>query len=442
MAAHAGHTIQGSTLRRVLLVNPSSQKLGWIRRFQLPPLALLQVAASTPDGWDVAICDETVERLPDLGSFDLIGITAMTHQARRAYAIADEARASGIPVVLGGIHPTVLPHEAGPHADAVVIGEAEPVWAGLLGDISDGRLAPVYSTPEPTGDVLRVPWPRRAALEGRPYLTRQTLQASRGCPYDCPFCTVTPTFGRRFRYREAEDVLAEVRSLPGKLVVFLDDNLLGDRSRALPLLQGLAGLDKRWAAQVTLAFAEDAELLRLVARSGCLGLFVGVEGLSGASAHLAKRRSRVPQADLVRRVQDAGVLVEVSLIFGFDDQDEGVFDEAVRFVDECGPCGATFHILTPYPGTAFFRQFEAEGRLLHKDWPRYNHNEVVYRPAGMSPERLYRGSVEAKKAVYSWPSLLSRVARNPHHRLANLAYNVFRRAPNTGLDPDGPPEDA
>ena len=225
----------------------------------------------------------------------------------------------------------------------------------------------------------------------------------------------------------------EVGRLPGEFLLFLDDNLLGDPRRAIPILEGLVPMGKRWVTQTTLHFAEDLELLALMRRSGCMGVFVGVEGLSCGLAGLPKLRARLPMAELVRRVQGAGILVEVSMIFGFDDHGPEVFEEAVGFVKECAPSGATFHILTPYPGTRLFRQFEEEGRLLHRKWHRYNHSQVVFLPRRMSPGELYAGWVGARSAAYAWPSILSRVARNPHHRLANLAYNVFRRAPNVRL---------
>ncbi len=418
---------------RLLLVYPATEKLGWVRRFQLPSLALQQVAAATPSEWEVLLADEVHEEVPFDGLFDLVGITAMTHQALRAYAIADRFRARGVPVVLGGMHPTVLPDEALGHADAVVVGEAEPVWATLLADLLAGRLAPLYKAPVPTGDTLVIPWSSRDLFAGRKYLTTQTLQASRGCPYDCPFCVTTNYFGNQFRYRPPEEILAELRTFDRKLTVFLDDNLLGDPARAVPILEGMAGLGLRWGGQTGLRFAEDPNLVRLVARSGCIGLFVGIESVSGANAGLAKSRSRSSHKELIRRVQEAGIIVEASFVFGFDDHDESVFEETLRYVEECSPSIPTFHILTPYPGTSLFEQYEREGRLLHRDWDRYNHNEVVFRPKQMSPERLYRGWVEARQEAYSWSSVLGRVARNPNPRFTNFAYNLLRKGPNDSL---------
>lgn len=418
---------------RLLLIYPATHKLGWARRFQLPSLSLQMVAAATPPHWEVVMADEVHDRIPFDGDFTLVGITAMTHQAVRAYEIADAFRSKGIPVVLGGIHPTVLPEEARLHADAVVIGEAEPVWEQLLEDLLADRLRDCYQAPIPTGDRLTIPMARREILSGRPFLTTKTLQASRGCPYNCPFCIVTNYFGNSFRYREPEEVLAELRSYEGGLMVFLDDNLLGDPERAKPILAGMKGLGLRWGGQANLRFAEDPELVRLVAESGCAGIFVGIESVIGSQANHPKTGSRYSQADLIKRIRDAGIVLEASIIFGFDDHDESIFEKTVRYLEQCKPSLPTFHLLTPYPGTALFREFDQQGRLLHKDWKRYNHTEVVYRPRLMSPERLYHGWLTARKEAYTWPALFSRVLANPRARLTTFAYNFLRKGPNDQL---------
>jgi radical SAM superfamily enzyme YgiQ (UPF0313 family) len=418
---------------RLLLIYPATHKLGWVKYFQLPSLSLQQVAAVIPAHWQVTLVDESQDSIPDGSDFDLVGITAMTHQATRAYEIADQFRRNGVPVIMGGMHPTVMPEEALTHADAVVIGEAEPVLATLLDDFLAGRLQKIYRAPIAQDDRLEIPWPRREILAGKRYLTTQTVQVSRGCPYDCDFCTVTHYFGNRFRYREAADILAEIRSLPRKLVIFLDDNLLGDPAKARPILEGMAEMGIRWGSQTSLRFAEDRELLKLVARSGCIGLFVGIESVTGAYSQLSKSSGKSLQADLMKRVRDAGIILETSLIFGFDDHDQSIFEKTLRFVEECVPSVPTFNILTPYPGTKLFQQYLQEGRLLHQDWSRYNHSEVVFRPLLMSPEQLYRGWLEARKAAYTIPSILSRVWNNPGRRLTNLAYNLLRKGPNDRL---------
>lgn len=424
----------GMTTRpRLLLVYPATHKLGWVRRFQLPSFSLTLVAACTPSEWDVVLVDESQEDIPFEGVYDAVGITAMTHQAVRAYQIADRFRARGIAVIMGGMHATVLPDEALEHADAVVIGEAEPVLARLLDDLRAGRLEQRYSS-VPSGDTLVTPWARRDILAGRKYLTTQTLQVSRGCPHDCPFCTVTPYFGRSFRYRDPEDILAEMRTFDRKLTVLLDDNILGDPERAKPILKGMAELGLRWGGQANLRFAEDPELVRLLAQSGCIGIFVGLESVAGAHANHPKTGSRYSQADLIKRVRDAGIVLEASLIFGFDDHDESVFETTIRYLEECQVSIPTFNILTPYPGTALFRQFDAESRLLHKDWQRYDHSQVVFRPKLMTPERLYQGWVAARREVYRWPSIFSRVMSGPSARFTNLAYNVLRRGGVYGED--------
>jgi radical SAM superfamily enzyme YgiQ (UPF0313 family) len=377
--------------------------------------------------------DESQDSIPNGRDFDLVGITAMTHQAPRAYELADRFKREGVPVVMGGMHPTVMPDEALCHADSVVIGEAEGVMDTLLSDCIGGRMAKVYEAPIPQGDELLYPWPRREILAGKRYLTTQTIQASRGCPYDCDFCTVTQYSGNRFRYRDPADILAEIRSFPRKFVIFLDDNLLGDPAKARPILEGMADSGIRWGSQTSLRFAEDPELLKLVVRSGCIGLFVGIESVTGPYSALAKSSGQSSQADLMKRVRDAGLILETSLIFGFDDHDQSIFEKTLRFVEECSPSVPTFNLLTPYPGTKLFQQFEREGRLLHRDWSRYNHSEVVFRPKLMSPEQLYRGWLEARKEAYRWPSILSRVWKNPGRRITNLAYNILRKGPNDRL---------
>lgn len=419
---------------RLLLIYPATHTLGWVKRFQLPSLSLNQVAAATPREWQVTIVDEVQEKLSFDGHYDLVGITAMTHQALRAYQIADSFRERGIPVVLGGIHPTVLPDEASLHADAVVIGEAEPVWAGLLDDLRNGKLEKFYRS-VPSGDRLEIPWARRELLAGRTYLTTQTLQASRGCPYDCPFCTVTPHFGRTFRYRDPEDILAELRSYQGKLTVFLDDNILGDPLKAKPILTGMVGMGLRWGGQANLRFAEDPEMVRLLAASGCIGIFVGLESADGLHANHPKTSSRSSQADLIKRIRDTGVVVEASVIFGFDDHDQGIFERTVRYLETCAPSLPTFHILTPYPGTALFDQFQREGRMLHTDWSRYDHGQVVYRPRLMSPEQLYRGWVDARREAYSWSTIGARIMQSPG-KAVNLLYNILRRGGIYGREYD------
>lgn len=429
-----------SAAPRLLLIYPATHKIGWAKYFQLPSLSLQQVAAVTPRNWDVTLVDESQDAVPCGRGFDLVGITAMTHQAPRAYEIADQFRLEGVPVIMGGMHPTVMPEEALTHADAVVIGEAESVMARLLSDFLSGRLEKVYRAPIPQDEKLIVPWSRREILSGKRYLTTQTVQASRGCPYDCAFCTVTQYFGNRFRYRDAADVLAEIRSFPRKLVIFLDDNLLGDPVKAKPILEGMAELGIRWGSQTSLRFAEDPALLKLVVRSGCIGLFVGIESVSGPYSLLAKSSGQSTQADLMKRVRDAGLILEASFIFGFDDHDQSIFEKTLRYVEECSPSVPTFNLLTPYPGTKLFQQYEKEGRILHREWHRYNHSEVVFQPKLMSPEQLYLGWMGARKEAYTWPSIFSRLRKNPGRRFTNLAYNLLRKGPNDRLKAAGSDE--
>ena len=264
-----------------------------MKRFQLPSHSLQQVAAAVPASWEVTLVDEVHEDIPFGERFDLVGITAMTHQATRAYEIADRFRAGG-----SGGHGRDPPDGAprrGPRPCRCGGGRRGGACHGALLDGSPARTAcPPLPGAAPRRRLLTVPWPRREILAGKRYLTTQTLQASRGCPYDCPFCTVTPYFGRSFRYRDPEDILAELRTFSGKLTVFLDDNILGDPERARPILKGMVGMGLKWGGQANLRFAEDPELVRLVADSGCIGIFVGIESVTGSYANLPKTAAALP----------------------------------------------------------------------------------------------------------------------------------------------------
>lgn len=413
-------------MNKVLLIYPATEKLGWIRYFQLPPLSLQQLAVVTPENWEIRILDERQEKIPFEESFDLVGITAMTHQACRAYEIADVFKKQGTPVVLGGIHPTVMPDEALTHADSVVIGEAEDIWPELLSDLLNQKLKQKYQLPIPTDSHLYLPWKEKSVFNRRKYVTIQMLQVSRGCPYDCEFCVTSNYFGKSFRYRCPEDVLAELRSFSGKLTIFVDDNILGDPERAKPILKRMIGMGIKWGGQASLRFAEDQEMIGLVAKSGCIGIFLGVESIEGEFSSLSKVGSKSSAADLIRRIRDRGIVAEVSTIFGFDDHDESVFEKTVRFMEKAEVSIPTYHILTPYPGTSLFEKFDREGRLLHKDWSHFDHSQLVFKPKNMTSEQLVNGMKWANQESYKWSSIGKRVMKGPG-KTTHLLYNILRR---------------
>lgn len=423
----------------LLLINPWKSTSNWIRYFQLPPISLFQVAASVPEHWDITLWDENVQGVYRGGfEADLVGLTAMTAQADRAYELADAARSEGRAAVLGGIHPSSLPDEAAAHADTVVVGEAEPVLHELLSDFERHALKPLYRSGEfPPLD--RVP-PPRTDLEPRlRYLTRNLPQTARGCPWDCDFCSVVPVFGRRFRHRPLRDVLVQIEALPGRFVLFLDDNINANPAYCAELLAGMASMGRRWVGQASLSIAKHRGLLELAQKSGCMGLLVGLETIgAGRVDTFRKLGAAGPPEEAVRRIQDHGIALEGSFIFGLDGDTPEVFERTVAWAEEVHLCTGTFQLLTPYPGTRLHERLSAEGRILTRDWDRYTQDQVVIRPAGMSPERLWEGFVWARKTFYRTGSIARRVWYQTAHRPRHFAYNILRRGSNASLRGRGP----
>jgi len=397
-------------VRRLILIAPS-QRTGKSALF--PPLSLAVVAALTPDDWEVSLVDEAVEPvdLDRVAGADLVGITVMTPLAPRAYELTTELRRRGVRVVLGGLHPTALPEEAAQHADAVVVGEAEGVWRHVLADAARGHLRRIYG-PAPRPDLTRLPFARRDLFREGAYLTTATVQTSRGCPFSCDFCSVTRFFGRTYRCRPVAEVVREVSSLGSRLVFFVDDNIFGAPSRARELFLRLAPLRLRWVGQASINIARNLELLKLAARSGCRGLFIGLESLVPDNLRRVGKSLLNRVADYreaVARIQGHGIGVEGAFIFGLDHDDPGVFARTVEFAHKVRLAAAQFGILTPFPGTPLRNRLERERRILDRDWGRYTISNVVFRPLGMSPEALQEGFEWAYRTFYSYSSIIGRL---------------------------------
>ncbi|HMK77488.1 MAG TPA: radical SAM protein, partial [Thermodesulfobacteriota bacterium] len=366
---------------------------------------------------------------------DLVGITGMLMHAPRVYEIARRFRERGIPVVLGGPHASSLPREAKEHVDAVVIGEAEKVWAGLIEDLKKGQLQPFYRA-NSFCSMEKLPFPRLELLHKEAYMTINCVQTSRGCPHQCDFCHVSYFFGKTYRCRPVDEVIEEVKRLEGDFIVFVDDNIGGNRRYAKELFTRLKPLKKKWASQASLTLARDPELLRLAAESGCVSLFVGIESLSPENLRdVNKAFNQACQfEEAIRALHDHDIMILAGFIFGLDHDDEGVFERTLRFCQKNRIELPSFFILTPLPGTTLFQRMESEGRLLHKDWGQYNGATVVFKPRLMTEETLQHGFHWACKEGYSWSSIFKRVF-HPQQRfftrvLSNIAYrSIVQKAP-------------
>lgn len=402
---------------KILLINPGFEGVKK-KKGLFPPLNLAVVAAHTPDHHQVEIIDEHVSEVPTDPKVDLIGITVMTSFAPRAYRLADSFRKKGIPVALAGMHPSALPDEALTHADAVVIGEAETVWPQLLIDAEKGRLKGVYQAKD-RPDLSSLPLPRRDLWRRQDYLLPYTVQTTRGCPFRCSFCAVSKFFGRTYRFRPIPEVIKEVRNIPGRIVLFVDDNIVGDIKYAKELFTALMPLKKQWIGQGSINMAQDEELLRLAMKSGCLGMFIGLESVSRENLKsINKQVNLVNIREAVTRIHRFGIGIEGAFIFGFDHDQEDVFRRTLEFVEEMRLEGAQFGVLTPFPGTELFRQMEAAKRIIERDWSKYTVNRVVFKPLQMSAQRLQEGLDWAWQNFFSYRSIFKRLG-------------VFRR--NLGL---------
>jgi radical SAM superfamily enzyme YgiQ (UPF0313 family) len=363
----------------------------------------------------------------------------MVMHASRAYQIALKFRQRGIPVVMGGPHASSLPLEVKEHVDAVVVGEAEDVWKGLIEDFRKGCLKPFYKA-DTYCSMKGFPPPRLDLLRKDAYMTVNCVQTTRGCPHRCDFCHVTHFFGKTYRCRPVEEVIDEVRVLEGEFVVFVDDNIAGNRAYAKELFARLKPLKKKWASQASVTLTRDPELLRLAAESGCVSLFLGIESLSSENLEeVNKGFNQVQQfEEAIRALHDHDIMIVAGFIFGLDHDDEGVFERTLRFCERNRIELPSFFILTPLPGTPLFQRMDAEGRLLHKDWVKYNGATVVFKPKLMTEETLQRGFNWVCQEAYSWGSILKRVF-HPQQRfitrlLSNMAYrSIAQKAPESHI---------
>jgi radical SAM superfamily enzyme YgiQ (UPF0313 family) len=392
---------------------------GWSRTsiwkgfmFRFPYLSVTTLAALTPAGWDITIADENVSPLDFDEQVDLVGITALTPLAPRAYEIAAEFRKRGVKVVMGGFHATWLPEEAGRHVDTVVIGEAESVWKEILADFTDDRMQRVYQGKKSEG-ISGVPVARRDLLDRSGYFFINTMQTTRGCPFDCEFCSVTAFYGHSYRMRPLDEVEKELHSLKGNanFLFIVDDNIAGSPDYAKKLFRVFKKFRFKWLSQASVTFAENSELLRLAQESGCFGMFMGFESLSqDALNRLNKRFNKAEKyAELIKRIHDHGMGIQGSFIFGYDWDTRDTFEEVLEFVEKVRLDSVLFTILTPFPGTRVFERMKRDERLITEDWRLYDMAHAVFRPKNMEPEELETKFLEANRKFYSAGSMLKRL---------------------------------
>lgn len=433
---------------KILLVQPSrlepdgrvyKNKTRWLLGMTLP-----YVAALTPAGADVTIRDDMFEEIPYHEPFDLVGLTCMSHQASRAYQIADEFRRRGVPVVIGGFHATLAPDEVLEHADAVVVGEAEEVWPRVIEEAASKRLSGTYRSQKLT-DMKGLPVPRYDLIDlGRYKIPNLPAQTTRGCPYACNYCEVTQVYGAKFRYRPVDEVVEEVKALIRlrgrryKFVYFVDDIFNAHRKHAFAVMEGLMPLKVNWTCLCTANVGDDTEMLKLMRKSGCLHINIGMESVSPESLKSVNKKQNHADkySEQFANIRKHGIEFSLNVMFGLDGDTTDTFDATVaKLIEYKAPMSFMF-ILSPRVGLKIRDDLLAQGRVDHSDWDRYHSYEVVFQPKNMTREELLDGFWRAQRKFYSWNSMARRLLPPNRHTVQSLIPNLFfRRAVNKGIHP-------
>jgi radical SAM superfamily enzyme YgiQ (UPF0313 family) len=405
---------------RLTLIQPAiGHRRGepYIRSWQMEPLPIASLTALTPPWAELRFYDDRLETIPYDEPTDAVALPVETYTARRAYQIASEYRRRGVPVLMGGFHPTLVPDEALRYAEAIVTGEAEGVWAELLDDLRHRTLRRHYRGT--AGSLAGLATDRRL-FEGKRYLPIGLIETGRGCRFPCEFCAIQSFFERTYRARPPEDVVAELAAQRHRrrLFFFVDDNFAGDIRAGKALLPRLAGLKLRWITQMSINAAHDEEFVAEMARCGCRGVLIGFESLDQDNLRLMRKgfnTMRGGYGAALANLRRYGIGVYGTFVFGYPNDTAASFDQAVDFAIEQGMYVAAFNHLTPFPGTSLYQRLRDEGRLRFAAWwldPGYRYNDLPFKPARLSPQEITQGCVAARRRFYAWSSILKRGLRN------------------------------
>jgi radical SAM superfamily enzyme YgiQ (UPF0313 family) len=391
-----------------------------------PPLGLATLAGYLDETDEITLQDEHVETLDLDDQPELVVIQVYITNARRAYRLADHYRGKGAYVCLGGLHITALPEEAAVHADSIFLGPGEATWPAFLKDFRAGCPQKRYISSERT--LQGLPRIRRDLIKRPLYLVPNSLVVSRGCPHHCDFCYKESFYagGKSFYTRTVDQALDEIASLPGRHLFFLDDHLFGNPRFAAALFDGMQGMGRLWQAAGTVGAVLQPGLLEKAAASGLRSLFIGFETLNPENLRQQRKGQNVNRdyAAAIRRLHEHGVMVNASFVFGMDEDDETVFERTAAWAVQQGIETATFHILTPYPGTALYKRMQAQGRITSYNWDLYDTRHVVFQPSRMTPEALEAGYWQSYRDFYRWSAIFEGAWTKPDlpGRLRHLAY--------------------
>jgi radical SAM superfamily enzyme YgiQ (UPF0313 family) len=428
---------------KIKLIAPHEQSednISSAQTFKMQKVNLPLLAALTPPEHSVRIVDEAFAPDDFDEEVDLVGITVMTDLALRAYEIADSYRQRDVKVVMGGIHATVLPGEALQHADAVVLGEAEEVWPKLLSDVASGKIQKLYCANKIT-HLNGMPVPRRD-LYPKPKQKGYTpiaigIETARGCPYDCEFCSIGSVMGRQYRSRPIPEVLVEIESINSPHLFFVDDTLALNRPTAKRLFTKITPFRLKWAGQGPVSLAEDPELLKLMRRSGCVGLLIGFESIQKEIHDGMKKikNLKIDFSEAIHRFHNEGIAILGAFIFGFDHENKDVFDQTLEFTMKNRLDCIELRILTPFPGTRLYKRLLEEGRLFVPNWwlQGYPPDTLLFQPKGMTAQDLIEGFIGLNRQTYSYGSIIKRffginpLKRDPFGCLVYAGSNLATR---------------
>lgn len=422
---------------RLTLIYPSvgrKPNRPYVRAWQMEPLSMAVLASLTPSDVDLRFYDDRMEAIPFDEPTDLVAISVETFTALRAYRIARRFRERGVPVVMGGYHVTLAPEEAAEEADAIIVGDAEPVWRQMLDDAARRRLEPIYDgRGRRTLSGVR---PRREIFDGKDYQNITLVEFARGCNFTCDFCSITAFHHASQNHRPADEVAAEMERTGSRRFFIVDDNIVSQPQKARELCRALIPLGVRWVGQASIHISRDDELLRLMVESGCCGVLIGMESLDPANLRDMGKEWNLHNGgyeESLKRFRDHGLAVYGTFVFGYDNDDRDVVRRSVDFAVEQKLFLAAFNHLIPFPGTPLYRRLESEGRLLSPKWwldPESRVGDVAFRPKKMEPEELEELCLDARRRFYRWGSLFRRMGdfhanlKNPTMAAVYLGLNL------------------
>jgi len=414
-------------MKKLLLIEPAVkmqyrtskirvfEKIANKEYFKKPSLALGVIAGLTPPNWEIKIIQGPGDKFEYNDQPDLVGITAVTHTAKRGYEIATEFRKHGVKVIMGGIHPTILPEEALQHCDSVCVGEAESVWGDVIKDVESGQLRRIYKA-NSLLELTKYTSPRRDLMSKQKssmFNPGVFIEASRGCPYNCDFCSVSNIHGRKIRYRSTDKLIKEIESIKGKKFFFVDNNIVANIQKAKELFRALIPLKIKWTGQATISIARDPALLKLAVESGCKGLLIGVESVTDDGLHKYNKNPGNFQelASALKVLKDHGIRVLAHMVFGNEFESANSMSESLRRLSQLDVVSASIGIMTPYPGTQLAKNLEKQGRILSRDWDLYNINSLVFQPVNFTCIDFIEEIEKLRKQYFSYKAILSRAIK-------------------------------